>query len=406
VFSMAAIAVVILLLAVFLGLGRTYADDGTRQSGRLITIHDRGVETTLLSNADTIAGVLEEANVSVDPKDAIEPALNESLIASEYTVNIYRARPVVIVDGGMRQKIITPYQTGEQIAEDADIELAPEDKTALTRSADILADGAGLQLTIDRAEEVSLNLFGSKMQVLTQGETVGGLLREKNIELEAKDRTSPSLSSEIEEGMSIRVWREGKQTVTVDEPVKFTVEQIQDADRDVGYRDVQVKGKNGERAVTYEVEIKGGKEVARKQIAAITTKRPVKQVEVIGIKVKLLANYSADKAAIMTAAGIAKSDQQYAAYIIDHENAAWCPIRWQGTVGCWAEYSEKFPGAETSSQVGYGLCQSTPAIKMATAGSDWRTNAATQMKWCHGYALGRYGSWSNAYAYKVEHGWW
>lgn len=403
---MAGIAIVVLLFAIFLSIGRVNAEDGISQTGRLVTIHDRGTETTLLSDADTIADVLEQADISVDPNDAIEPALNETLVASEYTVNIYRARPVVIVDGGMRQKIVTPYQTGEQIAKDAGAKLEPEDRTLLTRNTDILADGAGLQLTIDRAEKVNLNLFGSKMTVRTQGETVAELLREKNIELEGRDRTSPSLSTEIKEGMSIRVWREGKQTITVEESVAFSIQQIQDADRDVGFRDVQTKGKNGARSVTYEVEIKNGKEVSRKQIASIVTKQPVKQVEVIGIKVKLLANYSADKAAIMTAAGIAKSDQQYAAYIIDNENAAWCPIRWQGTPGCWAEYSEKFPGAETSDQVGYGLCQSTPGIKMATAGSDWRTNAVTQMKWCHSYALGRYGSWKAAFDYKVDNGWW
>lgn len=404
-FSMAAIAIAVLLLAVFLSISHAYADDGSNQSGRLITIHDRGIKTTVLSEAGTIGDVLKEAGISVDPKDAVEPGLDETLVASEYTVNIYRARPVVIVDGGVREKIVTPYQTAAQIAKDAGVKLAPEDKTSLTRSNDIVSDGASLQLTIDRAEEVKLDLFGSKMAVLTQGKTVAELLREKNIELERNDRTSPDPSSVIKDGMNIRVWREGKQTVTVEESVKFSIKQIQDADRDVGYRDIQTKGKNGKRMVTYEVEIKNGKEVSRKPITSIVTKQPVKQVEIVGIKVKLLTNYSADKAAIMTAAGIAQSDQQYAAYIIDRENAAWCPIRWQGTSGCWAEYSEKFPGAE-SAQVGYGLCQSTPAIKMASAGSDWRTNAVTQMKWCHEYAVGRYGSWANAYDYKVRHGWW
>ncbi len=108
----------------------------------------------------------------------------------------------------------------------------------------------------------------------------------------------------------------------------------------------------------------------------------------------------------MTAAGVSASDQEYAAYIINNENGLWCPIRWQGTKGCAAEYYEKFPGAESSSQVGYGLCQSTPGIKMATVGADWRTNVVTQMKWCATYAIGRYGSWEAAYRFKVAKGWW
>lgn len=374
--------------------------------GRLITIHDRGQQQVLLSDAQTIADALKDAGVTLDPKDTVEPAPDSVLVAKEYDVNIYRARPVLVVDGTLRKKIVTPYQTGEQIAKDAGVKLNPEDRTILARTDDIVADGAGLTLTVDRAVAVKIDLYGAHLTIRTQADTVGDMLQEKNIELEHGDRTSVPASTPISSGMSIRVWREGKQTVTAMETVDFDTQQIQDADREVGYRAIQKAGVNGERTVTYEVEIRNGREVSRTEIASVTTKRPVKQIEVVGIKVQLSVSYSADKAAIMTAAGVSPSDQDYAAYIINNENALWCPIRWQGTAGCADTYYEKFPGAESSSQVGYGLCQATPANKMATAGSDWRTNAVTQMKWCASYAVGRYGSWYNAYTFKVTHGWW
>ena len=400
----AAVLFLILIFAVI--IPRVSAADTTHHAGRLITIHDRGTEKIVLSNSESIAGALEEAGVSVDPRDAVEPALDEKLVASEYQVNIYRARPVVIIDGALRQKVITPYQTGAQIVKDAGIALNPEDQTILKRSTDLVGDGAGLQLTIDRATPVTMVLYGSKTEARTQATTVGEMLREKNIQLGVNGRVSLDQSTPITPGMEITIWREGKQTLNVDEVVPFETEQVRDANREVGYKAVETAGQNGARTVTYEVEIKDGKEVSRNEIASIVTTQPVKQVETIGIKAKLLLNYSADKAAIMSAAGIAADDQGYAAYIIDNENRAWCPIRWQGTAGCWAEYAEKFPGAETSSQVGYGLCQSTPAIKMASAGADWRTNAVTQMKWCHNYAISRYGSWEKAYNFKVSRGWW
>lgn len=40
----------------------------------------------------------------------------------------------------------------------------------------------------------------------------------------------------------------------------------------------------------------------------------------------------------------------------------------------------------------YGIPQSLPAGKMASAGADWRTNPATQVKWGLGYIHDRYGS--------------
>lgn len=376
------------------------------QTGRLVTVHDRGEQKTLLSEAGTVAGALEDAGITVDSHDAVEPALDEELVAREYEINIYRARPVTIVDGLTRQKVVTPYQAAERIVKDAGITLNPEDKTTLTRTSNFLADGAGLQLTIDRATEVSLNLFGTTTTVRTQAETVGGMLSEKNIELEYNDRASVDLQTPITTGMEVKLWREGKQTVTAEEKVQFSVEQIRDADRPQGYKEIRTPGEDGTRNVTYEIEIKDGVEVARTEIASIVTKPAVSQVEVIGAKVLLTVSYSADKAAIMTAAGVAASDQDYAAYIINNENGLWCPIRWQGTRGCGTEYYEKFPGAESSDQVGYGLCQATPGNKMATAGADWRTNAVTQMKWCHSYAISRYGSWQAAYQAKVSKGWW
>jgi uncharacterized protein YabE (DUF348 family) len=376
------------------------------QTGRLVTVHDRGDQKTLLSDATTVGAALEDAGIALDSHDAVEPALDEELVAREYEINIYRARPVIIVDGPTRQKVITPYQAADRIVKDAGITLNPEDKTFVTRTDNLVADGASLQLIIDRATMVNVNLFGTEIDIRTQGETVGEMLREKNIELERNDRASVDLSTSVTDGMKLSIWREGKQTITVEETVQFDVEQIRDADRPYGYKEIRTEGKKGQRNATYEIVIKDGVEVARNEIASIVTKPAVKQVEVVGARVTLSVSYSADRAAIMTAAGVALKDQDYAAYIINNENALWCAIRWQGTTGCGAEYYEKFPGAETSDQVGYGLCQSTPAIKMESAGSDWRTNAVTQMKWCHSYAISRYGSWEAAYQAKVAKGWW
>ena len=201
-------------------------------SGRLVTIHDRGQEKVLLTESQTIADVLKEAEITVDSHDAVEPALDQKLVAREYHVNIYRARPVTIVDGPMRQKVVTPYQTAERIIHDAGIELYDEDEATMSRNDNILADGAGLQLTVDRATAFNLNLFGTTTTVRTQGTTLADMLKEKDIPLQADDRASVDLSTPILAGMEVKIWREGKQTVTAEVAVPFATEQIRDADRE------------------------------------------------------------------------------------------------------------------------------------------------------------------------------
>ena len=76
---------------------------------------------------------------------------NEELVATDYTVNIYRARPVIVVDGATREKIMTAAQTSESIAKAAGLTLHDEDKAKLQASEDIVSDGAGVILNIDRA---------------------------------------------------------------------------------------------------------------------------------------------------------------------------------------------------------------------------------------------------------------
>ena len=51
----------------------------------------------------------------------------------------------------------------------------------------------------------------------------------------------------------------------------------------------------------------------------------------------------------------------------------------------------------------YGIPQALPGSKMATAGADWQTNPATQIKWGLGYIQGRYGTPCNAWAYWQAH---
>ena len=53
----------------------------------------------------------------------------------------------------------------------------------------------------------------------------------------------------------------------------------------------------------------------------------------------------------------------------------------------------------------YGIPQALPGSKMATAGADWQTNPATQIKWGLGYIQAQYGTPCNAWAFWQANGW-
>jgi len=61
--------------------------------------------------------------------------------------------------------------------------------------------------------------------------------------------------------------------------------------------------------------------------------------------------------------------------------------------------------ATNPSSGAYGIPQALPGSKMATAGADWKTNPATQIKWALGYVKARYSTPCGAWSFKSAHGW-
>jgi hypothetical protein len=74
-------------------------------------------------------------------------------------------------------------------------------------------------------------------------------------------------------------------------------------------------------------------------------------------------------------------------------------------VKLWAKESGWNAGAMNRSSGAYGIPQALPGSKMASAGADWETNPATQIKWGLGYISGRYGTPCDAWNTSESQGW-
>jgi len=74
-------------------------------------------------------------------------------------------------------------------------------------------------------------------------------------------------------------------------------------------------------------------------------------------------------------------------------------------VALWNRESGWRVNAYNASSGAYGIPQSLPGSKMATAGADWETNPATQISWGLGYIGGRYGTPCGAWGHSEAYGW-
>jgi hypothetical protein len=72
---------------------------------------------------------------------------------------------------------------------------------------------------------------------------------------------------------------------------------------------------------------------------------------------------------------------------------------YEDLVSLWSHESEWKWWNRNKHSGAYGIPQALPASKMASAGSDWRTNACTQIRWGADYILDRYKNPSQAWVF-------
>lgn len=83
----------------------------------------------------------------------------------------------------------------------------------------------------------------------------------------------------------------------------------------------------------------------------------------------------------------------------------WGDDQFQCLVSLWNRESGWNYQAYNSGSGATGIPQALPGSKMASAGSDWATNATTQIRWGMGYIAGRYGNPCGAWSHSENYGW-
>jgi len=83
----------------------------------------------------------------------------------------------------------------------------------------------------------------------------------------------------------------------------------------------------------------------------------------------------------------------------------WGMDQWSPLDALWNKESGWRTNAQNPNSSAYGIPQSLPGSKMASAGADWRTNPATQERWGMGYIAGRYHTPAGAWAHSQAFNW-
>lgn len=253
---------------------------------RVLTIRDRGEERTIVTRQPTLAAALDQAGYQLVSEDKLSLPAEQPLKQPVYEVAIERARPVLVVEGARRVRLNTAATSDQAMAAEAGIELSKYDVLEERLNPDSF--DWPLEMHVKRAKEVKLNLFGNHQTLFTQVATVEELLKEQKVTWSSEMRLTEGVNQEtaIVNGMELRVWREGRQEIEVEEDVPFKTVRTDNPDQPASWKEVTQVGKNGKRRVKYEIIIQDGQEVERRELASETLVEPVEQREIVGAKVE------------------------------------------------------------------------------------------------------------------------
>jgi uncharacterized protein YabE (DUF348 family) len=252
----------------------------------MISLYADGQKRLFATDARTVGEVIKTSRIRLHPGDLVEPSASTSVPFGQFNINIYRARPVLIVDGSQSRLITSAYQSPHLLAKAAGLTTYPEDKYQTGIITNIVQNGAiGEQITVHRAKPFEVKADGKVRLLRTQAQTVGDALQAAHIPLGAKDTVSPSLDAPMVPGADVQITRVTEATVTETQTIPRPVQTITDPSLLKGNTQVRTPGADGQKTITYLVHYTNGVETGREQLQVVSQAAPQAQVVVVGTKV-------------------------------------------------------------------------------------------------------------------------
>ncbi|HVA11324.1 MAG TPA: ubiquitin-like domain-containing protein [Candidatus Dormibacteraeota bacterium] len=254
--------------------------DHPASNAYIVILTRDGVQQTVPSNEPNVGALLSRLHITLGQGDVVEPSVATHINSNDFRIIILRATPVEIVQGSTKTFTFSAAATPRAIAQQAGINVYPEDEITATPSPGFISGGAiGETVNIKPSQPISLIVYGTPIVTRTAADTVGGMLSEKHLELKNGDTVQPVASTPITANQQIFVLHKGTEIVTSTQSIPEPVQNIDDASLSVGTSAVQQQGSPGTLLITYQVNILTG---AKTQLQSVEIQPPVTKIVAIG----------------------------------------------------------------------------------------------------------------------------
>ena len=179
-----------------------------------VTLVVEGHMQQLHTHQDTVAALLMDAGLTLEPEDIITPALNTALEPG-LIVKVQRARPVHVSADGQNTTLRTHATSVEAVLEEARVSLGPHDEVE-SEGELLAANPEPARLTVRRAIPFTLHEDGRATTLYTTAPTVGEALRQAGLTLYLADNVQPGLGERMSAGRHVYVDRSIPVAIQVD----------------------------------------------------------------------------------------------------------------------------------------------------------------------------------------------
>ncbi len=253
---------------------------------RIVSIWADGKKITSNSSARTVGEVLSREGVSLAQGDLVEPAVATSVQPGYFNVNVYRARPVVVVDGGRTHRLRSAYSNPRLIAQGAGLTLRPQDEVKTALSTEFAgARNLGVVVSVRRAVPFTVKADGVAKTHYAQPVSIGEALKQANVHLGPQDRVSVPLTSRLTTGMTVAVTRVAQVVTTKTETIPRPVRKVDEPSMLRGETEVKTEGADGKETLTYRVHYRDGIESGREKLGVSGRVEPKEKIILVGTRV-------------------------------------------------------------------------------------------------------------------------
>jgi uncharacterized protein YabE (DUF348 family) len=416
---------------------------GVVSSRAEVVLEVDGVSRPVVAWGGTVSTVLAQAGVEPGAHDLVSPAADEP-VRDGATVVVRTAHPFDVTVDGVQRRIWSTSASADAVLADAGV-----DGGQVIMAADRSSQRPSLTPLVSRTRAITVDVAGRLSQVTVRpGEDARTALAASGVEVSPNDRVS---LTQKDGDLAIQVVPVTRGVTTTELEVPYGSREEQDGGLFQGERVVATPGRTGTETTVQWTESRGGEVVHRSLLSRSVTAEPVDEVVRVGAQEAtpqalvaagldpkatleeareadgtVSVRYRAKLGTLSTAAEIAAvTGAQTAASAAAGSTAAaptasaaeaqaiaqgmvaargWDDSEFQCLVTLWSHESGWSVTASNPSGA-YGIPQALPGSKMASAGADWQTSAATQITWGLGYISGRYVTPCSALAHWQSTGW-